>query len=260
MRLFLNIHKMAVYAFSIIESNLVGNTPVTIQENSTPNGMALLLNNVGNEKYLMRGVKIWSSNPDQLNQEITLITNDPNGNRTEKRYTPDVDSYSFISKLDVSTKGYHLDGDSQMLYTILPNTEVKMTVSVEDGKNVTANLSNLKILEAAVGKGDLWKTIQDSGMIYTQENSEYYVPNLNERYDQLLNEPEEQKIKDPGPVKNNLNFSGKISKKVIPIIEKKPINIVQYNTNIVLFLAAITVIVCIVVPIDKKILYPFKIK
>jgi len=249
-----------IYNFSIIETDLIGNTPVTIQENSAPNGMALLLNNTGNEKYLMIGLKLWSDNIDQLTQEITLITNDPNGNRTEKRYTPDLDKYAFMSKLDVSTKGYHLDGNSQMLYNILPNTQVKLTVSTDDSKNVQANLSNLAILEKACGKGDLWDTIEKSGMIYTQEKSEYYEPNIEEKYNQLLNEPEEQKIKEPGPVKNNLNFTGKISQKVSPTIENKTKIKIQYNTNIVVFLAAITVIVCIMVPINKKIFYPFKIK
>jgi hypothetical protein len=244
-----------VYSFSIIEANLVGNSNVTIQE-STDNGMALLLNNIGNEKYVMDSLKIWSSNPDQIQQGFILVKSGADGNITNKALTPDVDSYSFQGKVDLPTDGYELDGDSKIIYTVLPNTILKLTVSVSDKQDVRANLSNLKILEKESGKGHLLDTIDNSDMIYEQEYSEFKEETMNEYYDKLL-EPEEQVITEPKPVDENLNFSGDISQNIPLKIENKPKYANQYNTEFIVFLAVITTGFIIAVSINKKLLFSF---
>jgi hypothetical protein len=245
-----------VYTFSIIEANLIGNSNVTIQE-STDNGMALLLNNIGNEKYVMDSLKVWSSNPDQIQQGFILVKSGADGNITNNSLTPDVDSYSFQGKIDLPTDGYELDGDSKIIYTVLPNTVLKLTVSVSDKEKVKANLSNLTILEEASGKGIILDSINRDEMIHEQENSDFYEQNINDYYDSLL-ESEEKQITEPGPVDETLSFSGNISQNIIQKVENKPQNVNQYNIGFVVFLAAITTVLVIAVGIDKKLLFPFK--
>lgn len=250
---------MAIYTFSIIQQNVIvsDTTPVAIQE-STDNGMALLLNSVSQKTYTIQGMRIWSDNTDQLSQPVTLIKKDPNGNLLQITHTPSLDSYSVQSKLNLKTGNYKLDSNSEMQYTVLPNTQVSITMSL-DVKDVKADTGNIKILEKAAGKGHLWDTIDESGMQYKEEKSDFAVETKEEKYNQLLNEPEEQVVKNPESVNMNnfLNFTEKLSQNKEPTIENKPKVVQQSNTDIILFLAAISLVLCFVIPINNKILLPF---
>lgn len=248
---------MSVYAFSIIEINLIGNSNVVVTESG--GGMSALTQNVGNESYCLDNIKLWTNNQDQLEQPLTISKTDPNGDVNVGVETPSIDSYSFISKFDLKMKCHPLDANFKMNYTILPNTTVKMTVGVNDKPSVTSNLSNLKILEKESGKGHLWKTIENSGIIYEQEDSDFSQKTLDQQYDEQLSEPEEQEITLSEPIdENNINFSGNISKNIKEVFENKRIKSNNRNNQIIVLLATTTILVCIASAINLKLILPFK--
>ena len=139
-----------------------GTTGVSVTSNQNWNALVYAL---GQEKTKMNSMLIWSDNPAQLTQPIRFVNRDPNGDNKQKVITPIVDPYQVVSQindlktLSVDGKPFTLDGQNQVEYDILPNTNIRMVVFVADEHSVTT-----KFLKDNGIETDFSKVIQDLGV------------------------------------------------------------------------------------------------
>jgi hypothetical protein len=240
---------MAVYNWTLIESNLVGNTDVTIVENNINNGMQMLLNSISTRKYKIKTLKIWSTSEFQLDEPVGFTKKDAHGNRTTDWLTPIRDLYALQNQYDLKTKNIELTEETEMEYNILPSTTVELKFKMDD-IDTSASIGNLKILEDHVGKG----------AVYEKAIKDFDTDTLDQTpsdWDIKLQEPEESKENQPNPT---LNFDGikEISENPIRKYAIKPIRYKSPNSFIIVALAITTGLIAIRFGLPSKIMNMIK--
>ncbi|MDD5358429.1 MAG: hypothetical protein PHX80_04730 [Candidatus Nanoarchaeia archaeon] len=240
---------MAVYNWSVIETNLVGNTDVTIVENNINNGMQMLLNSIATRKFRIKTVKIWTTNEYQLDEPIGFTKKDAHGNRSTDWITPVRDLYALQNQYDLKAKNVELTEETEVEYNILPSTVVEMKFKMDD-VDTSASIGNLKILEDYVGKGVVYdKAIKDFDTdTLDQTPSEWNIK---------LQEPEESQENQPNPT---LNFDGvkEISENTLKKYAIKPVQYKLPNAYIILALAITTGVIVIKFGLPSEIIKMIK--
>jgi hypothetical protein len=123
---------MAVYYSALIKQDIIGsNTNVSTSQPSSP--LKQLLNNVGNEKYVISSLNIWSDNFTQLIQPIKLIRKTIDGKEDSHTVVPSVDNYQKQSILNnISLDNFEFNEDTKFEYSLLGDTNVKLTLNFDE--------------------------------------------------------------------------------------------------------------------------------
>jgi hypothetical protein len=188
---------MATYPFISIQNNLLGDTSITLNEDSINGGMALLLNNIGNEKYIFKEIRVWSTDQFQLDNGIDLAIRDVNGNYKNVRKGGNVDSYQFQNKIVIDCNNYPLSEDSKIGYVVNGLALVRLTFVVDTSPEIVNKLSYSAMMDVEAGKDNFKSTVIDGeGFKEAEEKSEWTPTPV----DQSFKEPEEQKPWTPQPV------------------------------------------------------------
>jgi hypothetical protein len=146
------------YDSTIADTNLLGNTGIKLTETSSLNAF---INSLGQEKYIISSLNIWSDNEAQLVEPITLIKSGPEGNITEDLKVPQIDSYQTINALNnYELKDWQFGEDNKIGYKILGNSIVKLTLNLSDSKEVKKSLSYTEMLKDA-GAEDILEAVKD---------------------------------------------------------------------------------------------------
>lgn len=163
---------MAIYYSTIIETDILGDTEVKITETSSLNSF---LNSLGQEKFIISSLNIWSDNESQLTQPITLIQNKPEGNVNQKLKIPSIDKYQSINILnDVKLGNFQFDEDSKFDYTILANTKIKLTLNMISDEEARKKLSYTKMLEKSGAKNVVKDITEDLGFKEPEELTQWF--------------------------------------------------------------------------------------
>lgn len=157
---------MAVYTFSVIETNLVGDTGVIIKEDSATNGMALLLNSLGDTNYIIDQLCLWTDNKLQLDNLIFVDDVDPNGNVTSYPFVPFIDSNSLQNQCCFNFNDHKFDQNTRLRYDIKGFTNLRLSFKMSTNSKLSISE---KIKEIA---GDEFEAIKtDIGQIEPEEKT-----------------------------------------------------------------------------------------
>jgi hypothetical protein len=149
---------MAVYYSTVIDSNLLGDTGIKITETSSLNAF---INSLGQEKYIICSLNIWSDNELQLVEPIKLVKSGIEGNVIEDLKIPSVDSYQVINALNkIKVDNWQFDEDCRLDYAIRAYTIVKITLNLSCEEGAREMLSYPKILEE-LGAENVLKTVKE---------------------------------------------------------------------------------------------------
>lgn len=122
---------MPTYSAVLIGTGYIGNPNVTVTEGNGAGTLNQLLSSVGNEKYVIDGMDLWSDNIDQLSQPIGLVQQNINGNQCGQIVVPQKPVTSIANVLPgIKLGNYPLTEDTRINYTVLPGATVKMTVNI----------------------------------------------------------------------------------------------------------------------------------
>jgi hypothetical protein len=163
---------MASYTAILIQANgYIGSSDITISEGNGVGTLDQLLANLGNEKYVLDYIEIWSDNKDQLMQPIGLINFSPEGNYIQEYLTPQQDVYQFANILNkIMAKSFVIDENSRITLSILANTTVKMTLYIN--KEIRNIASLTKQLEQEGAKGIRLELAKEIGFREPEELKE----------------------------------------------------------------------------------------
>lgn len=178
---------MATYTFSAVETNVIGDSGVTIKEESTEGSLNLLLNSIGNTNYLIDSVCIWTDNPSQLDKVLFMDDIEVNGNIKSLTFIPYLDSKILQRQFCIDFSEYggiKLNENTKFNYDILGNTNLTITF------NITTNkiLSIPNLIKSETGIDEFEDTREKMGVIEPEELSGFEKPKISEG-----DEPEEQK-------------------------------------------------------------------
>jgi hypothetical protein len=200
---------MAVYSAVLIGTGYIGNPNVTVTEGNGAGTLNQLLSSVGNEKYVIDGMDLWSDNIDQLSQPIGLVQQNINGNQCSQLVVPQKPVTSIANVLPgVKLGNYPLTEDTRINYTVLPGATVRMTVNIN--KEVRNDFSLTAELIKAGGHSIKPDVLRELGYREPEEINE--ILNQKKKKAKTVNiqtclEPEPKK-QQPAPVKSDV--SGKI--------------------------------------------------
>lgn len=158
---------MATYTFTVIESNLLGDTGVTIKEESAQDGMALLLNSLGNTNYEITSLCLWTDNPKQLDNIVFVDDIDANGNITSIPFIPYIDSNALQNRACIDLTGFKLNVNTKINYQIEGNTNIKMTFNLATNKE----LSTPKLIQEITGVDEIKDLRSKLGQVEPDESS-----------------------------------------------------------------------------------------
>jgi hypothetical protein len=234
---------MAIYTPVIVEENIIGDTPVLIREDSASDGMALLLNTIAQTKYVLTGIKVWSSEPSQLTNPLTISRIPADGNVKTKVFTPELDNYQYQNKIEVNTEGFELDQFAKIDYTIEPQTVLRMTFVTFTSKE----LSLAKMLDELTGEYGVLEDVKEE-MQFNEfgEVSDFYSPPIDEKYteSETLDYIPKQLIDVDSSLIESIKkdvFSRLVkSQKAEKEGEKKPSLNLVFDENIVVLLAIVS--------------------
>jgi hypothetical protein len=159
---------MAIYSATVISVNNIGGTDVTLQENNGVGTVNQLLATVGNEKLIIDSVDIYSTNKSQIEQTIEFIKHGINGNEKNFVKSPILNTYQLNNTIkNVKTKKFSIDEDTTINYTILGNTNVKLTLNIN--KEARKVLSYTEILNKANKSSIFNQVIKEIGFRESDE-------------------------------------------------------------------------------------------
>jgi hypothetical protein len=137
---------MPSYTPILIGTDFISSASVQVTEGNGAGTLNQLLSTVGNEKYQIASVELWSDNPVQLEEPIGLISISPNGNSSNHVVIPTKSIFQIANVIkSIDTKNFPLDENTRISYNILPNTIVKFTLNIDN--TIRQDNSLVKLLE-----------------------------------------------------------------------------------------------------------------
>ena len=222
---------MAVFFSVLIEENIYGdNENVTIEESNAP--LNEIVNSLGQEKYIINSINIWSLNPDQIRQTLIINKSDPDGNSISVTKSPQLDSFQKQFQIqNYKINNVEFDQNTKFIYEILPNTEIRFTINIDD--TTRRYLSSSSQLLQSLG-------ITPNPFIYGNTDEKEFIEPEEVKYPEIIEpsafkEKEEKQLEDPKLftqerkqlIKDleNLLDSPIVNEKTKPIIENEIKNI-----------------------------------
>ena len=126
------------------------------------------VNSLGQFCYWIKGFRIQSSTYQQLQQPISYIINDANGQQLNQAIIPLADPYQFTTALKVDAKefGIVLNGQSSLSLLLLPNEFIVLALDTEQVSNQdgldSISPGNFKRADDLLGNLSLYKKYLDS--------------------------------------------------------------------------------------------------